>query len=131
MADFDTIEPIDDGEILYRRTSRSRAIPDTRRYPACGTRTASPGRRSNGGSCWRTACAYESKARFSRRHDPGDFLNHCNPAVETDTSHPAPACTTTLRLLETWRGHDVQASHVTARKERRRAAPSAGPRRRR
>jgi hypothetical protein len=40
-------------------------------------------------------------------------LNNCDLAVETDTLRPAPACTTTIRLPEAWRGQDVQASYVT------------------
>ncbi|MBM3892191.1 MAG: hypothetical protein FJ388_24005, partial [Verrucomicrobia bacterium] len=40
-------------------------------------------------------------------------LNNCNLAVETDTLRPAPAITTTIRLPDEWRGHDLQASYVT------------------
>ena len=40
-------------------------------------------------------------------------LNNCDLAVETDTLRPAPAITTTIRLPDNWRGHDVQAGYVT------------------
>ena len=40
-------------------------------------------------------------------------LNNCDLAVETDTLHPAPSIATTIRLPDSWRGHDVQASYVT------------------
>ena len=40
-------------------------------------------------------------------------LNNCDLAVETDTLRPTPAITTTIRLPDKWRGHDIQASYVT------------------
>lgn len=40
-------------------------------------------------------------------------LNNCDLTVETDSLRPAPAVTTTIRLPDSWRGHDVQASYVT------------------
>ena len=40
-------------------------------------------------------------------------LNNCDIVVETDTIRPAPVCTTTIHLPDSWRGHDVQASYVT------------------
>ncbi|MBI5683699.1 MAG: beta-galactosidase trimerization domain-containing protein [Verrucomicrobia bacterium] len=40
-------------------------------------------------------------------------LNNCDLAVETDTLRLAPVCTTTIRLPDSWRGHDVQVSCVT------------------
>jgi len=42
-----------------------------------------------------------------------DF-NNCDLAVETDTLRPAPAITTTVRLPDSWRGHEVDASYVTS-----------------
>jgi Beta-galactosidase trimerisation domain len=40
-------------------------------------------------------------------------LNNCDLVAETDTLRPAPTITTTLRLPDSWRGHDVQAGYVT------------------
>lgn len=40
-------------------------------------------------------------------------LNNCDLVVETDALRPAPAITTTIRLPDSWRSHDVQASCVT------------------
>ena len=40
-------------------------------------------------------------------------LNNCDLDVATDTIHPAPACTTTIRLPAEWRGQGVQVSYAT------------------
>jgi hypothetical protein len=40
-------------------------------------------------------------------------LNNCDLVVETDTLRPATCVTTTIRLPDSWRGQDLQASYVT------------------
>jgi len=40
-------------------------------------------------------------------------LNNCDLAADTDTLHPAPAITTTVRLPADWRGESVTAHYAT------------------
>ncbi|NLX98758.1 MAG: hypothetical protein GXY83_21580 [Rhodopirellula sp.] len=54
-------------------------------------------------------------------------LNNYDLDVETDTVHPAPAITTTIRLPDEWRCRELQASYVTPEmKDGALPAPLAG-----
>jgi hypothetical protein len=55
--------------LVCRHSLHIPASPDTRRYQACGTTTASPNRRSSGDFCSPTGYACGWKDHFNRRHE--------------------------------------------------------------